>query len=80
MATSTSRGYREWSRYQWSSLDPVPDERDVHRWTLTEWVGDDGHGAASRPISPTEMPQSDAGFSGFGHNPSGNRWAEGYRR
>jgi hypothetical protein len=80
MTATTVRPYREWSRYEWASVRPEPDERDVPRWNLAAWVGDQGRGATTRPIPPADAPPSEAGFSGFGHNPGGgSRWAEGYR-
>lgn len=81
MTTSRELNYREWGRYQWASVDPLPVEPDVPRWNLVEWVGDQGGGKSVRQIDPADMSEGGAGFSGFRHNPGGgDRWAEGYRR
>lgn len=69
--------YREWSRYQWAGVHPVPDEPDVPRWNLAEWVGDQGTGRPPRMVDPADMPEGEGGFSGFRHNPGGGRrWAD----
>lgn len=79
MTTPRDHSYREWGRYQWASVAPAPEEQDVSRWNLVEWVGDQGGGSPARSIAPADMSEGDAGFSGFRHNPGGgSRWAEGY--
>ncbi len=80
MTARTPDAYREWSRYQWASVDPAPVERDVPRWNLVQWVGDTGAGRSPRRIDPAKMAEGAEGFSGFRHSPGGGRrWAEGYR-
>lgn len=78
MTIKTRRDYREWSRYQWAGVHPSPAEPAVARWNLVEWVGETG-GRRPTLVTPAEMPAGDGGFSGFGHNPGGTHWAEGYR-
>ena len=78
VTTMRAHAYREWSRYQWASIDPAPDEHSVPRWNLVEWVGDQGVGVPAHPVAPDEMSEGDAGPSGYRHNPGGNHWAEGY--
>ena len=79
MAITTHQGYQEWSRYQWAGVQPPAAEPDVTRWNLIEWVGDTGGRTPPLPVTPAEMPAGDGGFSGFGHNPGGTHWADGYR-
>lgn len=78
MNAQTHTSYREWSRYQWAGVYPIPADPEAPRWNLIEWVGDQGQGPAGPAIDPADALKSDSGFSGFGHNPSGNHWAEGY--
>ena len=79
MTTVTTHQHREWTGYDWASVHPVQVEPDVPRWSAIQWVGDQGRGAPSRPTTQAEAPHGEAGFSGFGHNPGGNHWAEGYQ-
>lgn len=54
MTTSRELNYREWGRYQWASVDPLPVEPDVPRCNLVEWVGDQVAGSRSaRSTRPT---------------------------
>lgn len=78
MATATSPIFQEWSRYQWASIYPHPDDDEVARWNLVQWVGDQGDGTAGRRLDPVAMPADHSGLCGFGHNPSGTHWADGY--
>ncbi len=71
--------YHEWSRYQWASVDPLPDEPEVPQWNLSQWPGDQGSGHATARPDPAVMATDQAGYSGFAHNPGGgSRWALGY--
>ena len=81
MTANEHHTYREWSRYQWAGVDPVPDEPDVPRWTLAQWPGDFGRGESPVQRDTADMAEGDGGFSGFRHSPGGgNRWAQGYLR
>ena len=76
---NTQHVYHEWSRYQWASTDPIPDEGDVPRWHLAQWPGDQGTMRSPVRQDPARMAASQTGISGFAHNPGGgSRWAEGY--
>lgn len=78
--TNVNTTYHEWSRYQWASVDAVPDEPDVPRWNLAEWPGDQGTGGTPARQDPARLAASQTGISGFAHNPGGgSRWAQGYR-
>jgi len=79
MHTNIHPPYREWSRYQWAGVNPVPDEPDVARWNLAQWQGDQGAGGPVPRVDPATLSAGDGGYSGFGHNPGGgSRWALGY--
>lgn len=79
MTAINSTPYREWTRYQWAGVQPIPVEPDAPHWNLTQWVGDLGPGPIARRTNPVDMPEGASGFSGFRHNPSATHWADGYR-
>jgi hypothetical protein len=59
----------EWDLTQWASVGAQPARADnTQRWTLWEW--------ASTPYTPTllHIAVGDSALSGYGHNPSGQRW------
>ena len=66
---NTQHVYHEWSRYQWASTDPIPDEGDVPRWHLAQWPGDQGTMRSPVRQDPARMAASQTGISGFAHNP-----------
>lgn len=80
MATRTPPHFQEWNRYQWASSRPRLEDDQVLRWNLVQWVGDRSGGSGPRRRDPVEMPADHSGLCGFGHNPSGTHWADGYGR
>ena len=75
MTTRDDGQCRCWSRYQWASVFPIPDEPDEPAWDLSQWPGDQGSGRVPRRVERCNLDTA-GGFSGFGHNPGGGRrWA-----
>jgi hypothetical protein len=72
--------YQDWDASQWAgrSADelPAPPTQQA-RWNKFQWVGDQGGGGGRAWRRPQDMPEGEAGFSGFRHNPSVQHWAGG---
>ena len=76
MHTNINPPYREWSRYQWAGVDPVPDGARRGPLEPGAVAGDRGAGG---PVDPATLPAGDGGYSSFGHSPGGgSRRALGY--
>ena len=70
--------YQEWDASQWAgrSTDDLPAPGpEQHRWNKFQWVGDQGRGSGRAWRRPQDMPEGEAGFSGFRHNPGAQHWA-----
>ena len=75
MGTMNDDLCRPWSRYQWASVTPIPEIDEPAGWNLSQWVGDQGNGAARRPSELPCPPETAGGLSGFGHVPgAAARW------
>jgi hypothetical protein len=70
MTTRTTSEVETWDRRQWASSDEVRRAPSVAHWSLWEWVGE------LPPTSMTQPGDGGSGLSGFGHNPSGQHWAD----
>lgn len=71
----------DWDRTEWEGGGAGPDASTTtgDRWTKTQWVGDQGHGAPP-PEDPDVMPEGEPGLSGDRHTPSEQHWARGQSR
>jgi hypothetical protein len=72
--------YQDWDASQWAgrAADELPEPRpEQGRWNKFQWVGDQGRGSGRAWRRPQDMPEGEAGFSGFRHNPSVQHWAGG---
>jgi len=78
--------YVDWDASQWAGR--AADEQRASaglpaprpgqdRWNKFQWVGDQGRGSGRAWRRPQDMPEGEAGFSGFRHNPSVQHWAGG---
>lgn len=71
--------YHEWDASQWAGVatDELRAPQAEHdRWNKFEWVGDQGRPRTDAWRRPQDMPEGDAGLSGFRHNPGVQHWAE----
>lgn len=73
MSTTNANSRSDWDAAQWASIPRVPGEDARPRWTLWQWASTERHAGV-----PTRG-RGDSALSGGGHNPSGQRWAVGYR-
>ena len=63
-----------WDRREWAGgSTSIPPAETGPRWSLWQWVG-------QRPSERERLGVGDSAFSGFGHNPSGQHWAEAPRQ
>lgn len=63
-----------WDRRQWADgSTAIPPAETGPRWSLWQWVG-------QRPSERERLGVGDSALSGFGHNPSGQHWAEASRQ
>jgi hypothetical protein len=73
MATVDDAPLDRWDRRQWASDSmTIAPAATAPRWSLWQWVG-------KKPRVTCELGSGDGGLSGFGHNPSGQHWAEQLR-
>jgi hypothetical protein len=70
MTTEATALTTDWDAAEWANTDRPAPARDVTKWSLWQWVG------TPRPEGAPIDGRGDSGFSGFGHNPSGQHWAE----
>jgi hypothetical protein len=70
--------YLEWDRSQWAggSATRSPAQAEPPRWNKFQWVADPGRTRTSAWGRAQDMPEGEAGPSGFRHNPGTQHWAQ----
>lgn len=62
-----------WDGSQWAGVDSLVEPADgIPRWTHHQWAG-------AQRTSDDRLARGDSALSGFGHNPSANRWVTALR-
>jgi hypothetical protein len=70
MNTRESIVTNDWDRREWASSPRATSIGASPRWTLWEWA------SVQRPRTAGDPGVGASALSGFGHNPSGQHWAE----
>lgn len=65
--------YQDWVAEEWAAEDPDLDQDPTPHWSKEQWVGDQGTGLPGH-LTAAEMPEGDAGFSGFRHTVPASHW------
>lgn len=72
MRTQATKPASDWDSTEWASIERTDQAQEVSKWTFWQWAG------VTPRNDQAAYGRGESALSGWGHNPSGNHWAQGY--